>query len=214
MDRSHNPPAPKTRAQRQEETRRKLLDAARVVFTQRGFHGATLDEIARHAGYTKGAVYANFAGKDELFMALIDRHIDQNVGAQIEMARAVEHGEEVPAEDLASFFEQQFDQRWAILALEALLYAARERPEMMSEIAERYRQVDAATTQYLKDKAVDPPDNVDLLAIGQGALGEGLMLRHLIEPERITHEVIERVVDAVFDPPHRQAWREEPGSAR
>ncbi len=43
--------------------------AARTVFLRRGFHGASLDEIAEEAGYTKGAVYSNFAGKDDLYLA-------------------------------------------------------------------------------------------------------------------------------------------------
>ena len=44
------------------------------MFLRRGFHAATLDEIAEEAGYTKGAVYSNFAGKDDLFLALLAEH--------------------------------------------------------------------------------------------------------------------------------------------
>jgi AcrR family transcriptional regulator len=51
-----------TRSQRQEQTRAQLLDAALPVFLRRGFHGASLDEIAEEAGYTTGAVYSNFTG--------------------------------------------------------------------------------------------------------------------------------------------------------
>ena len=51
-------------------TRRHLLEAAGVVFARQGFHGATLDEVAATAGFTKGAVYSNFTSKDDLFLAL------------------------------------------------------------------------------------------------------------------------------------------------
>jgi AcrR family transcriptional regulator len=61
-----------TRAQRRQQTRARLLEAAGQVFARRGFHAATLDEVAEAAGYTKGAVYANFANKDGLFLALLD----------------------------------------------------------------------------------------------------------------------------------------------
>src|SRR5438067_7978208 len=68
------------RGRRQAETRRRLLAAAREVFGRRGFYDASLEEIADAAGYTTGAVYSNFAGKEELFLALLDdttaRHVD------------------------------------------------------------------------------------------------------------------------------------------
>ena len=62
----------KTRAERKQETRRRLLDAAAEVFARRGFHGASVEDIAAHAGFTQGALYANFAGKEGLFLAVID----------------------------------------------------------------------------------------------------------------------------------------------
>jgi AcrR family transcriptional regulator len=47
------------------------LDAALAVFAERGFNGASLDEVAAAAGLTKGAIYSNFASKDELFFAMM-----------------------------------------------------------------------------------------------------------------------------------------------
>src|SRR4029450_2260196 len=61
-----------TRTERQGQTRSQLLDAALRVFLRQGFHGASLDEIAEEAGYTTGAVYSNFKGKDDLFLAVLD----------------------------------------------------------------------------------------------------------------------------------------------
>jgi len=64
-----------TRPERKERTRTDLVAAAREVFERHGFHRASLEQIAEEAGYTKGAVYSNFAGKDELFLAVLDEHI-------------------------------------------------------------------------------------------------------------------------------------------
>ena len=61
-----------TRDERKERTRTDLLVSARRVFLERGFHRASLDEIALEAGYTKGAVYSNFADKDALFLAVLE----------------------------------------------------------------------------------------------------------------------------------------------
>ena len=69
-----------TRTERKARTRVDLLAAARRVFVERGFHAATLDDIAEEAGYTKGAVYSNFRGKDDLFLALLADHYEQRIG--------------------------------------------------------------------------------------------------------------------------------------
>lgn len=63
-----------TRERRLEQTRSLLLDAAEEVFAEKGFTTATLDDIARAAGYTKGAIYKHFATKEELFLAVSDRY--------------------------------------------------------------------------------------------------------------------------------------------
>lgn len=66
---------PLSRGERQRQTREALVDAARKVFVRAGYHGAGIDEIAHVAGYSKGAVYSNFAGKAELFLAVIDDNV-------------------------------------------------------------------------------------------------------------------------------------------
>ena len=63
-----------TRERRLERTRSLLLDAAEEVFAEKGFTPASLDDIARAAGYTKGAIYKHFATKEELFLAVSDRY--------------------------------------------------------------------------------------------------------------------------------------------
>ena len=57
-----------------QATQQKILAAAEAVFAEKGFTTATLDDIAQAAGYTKGAIYKHFAGKEELFLAVNDRY--------------------------------------------------------------------------------------------------------------------------------------------
>src|SRR3954451_21013746 len=69
-------PRPRPKAtERRAPTRRRLLDAAIEVVAKEGFDGASVDAIARKAGFSVGAVYSNFAGKDDLFLALFDEHV-------------------------------------------------------------------------------------------------------------------------------------------
>jgi AcrR family transcriptional regulator len=63
---------PLTADRRRQQTRDYLLQAAAVVFAERGFSAATLDEVAAAAGFTKGAVYSNFKNKEDLFLALLE----------------------------------------------------------------------------------------------------------------------------------------------
>ena len=69
-----------TRKQRQEHTRSCLLEAAGRVFARRGLTQASVDEVAADAGFTKGAVYANFGSKEELFLAMLDVRFAHRLG--------------------------------------------------------------------------------------------------------------------------------------
>jgi AcrR family transcriptional regulator len=66
-----------TPERRRQLTRDALVDAAAQVFARRGFDGASLDEIAETAGFTRGAIYKNFGGKEDLFFAVSDRVNEQ-----------------------------------------------------------------------------------------------------------------------------------------
>jgi AcrR family transcriptional regulator len=63
-------------------SREQLLGAAARVFARAGYHGASMSEIAAEAGFSKGALYWNFAGKEDLFFALLDE-LDEHLKALI-----------------------------------------------------------------------------------------------------------------------------------
>src|SRR5215204_1980792 len=66
-----------SRVERRAETCERLIDAAERRFKRDGFHATSVDAVAEDAGYTKGAVYSNFAGKEALFFAVYERHVEQ-----------------------------------------------------------------------------------------------------------------------------------------
>ncbi|MFA6117589.1 MAG: TetR/AcrR family transcriptional regulator [Sphingomonas sp.] len=79
----------KTRVEQQAETRARLLEAAETVFSNMGYHGSSIELVAAEAGYSKGAVYSNFASKEEMFLALLKVHMDRDleeVGQIVDMA--------------------------------------------------------------------------------------------------------------------------------
>src|SRR5437868_13441016 len=75
-----------TREESKAKTRERLLAAARIVFARDGFHGASVEEIASAAGFSTGALYSNFDGKEDLFLALMEHEIDEHAR---EIAEAV-----------------------------------------------------------------------------------------------------------------------------
>ena len=84
MDVSSNDKGRRTQAQRRATTRRALLDAARSLFAEKGYHGTAAEEIVRRAGLTRGALYHHFEDKKDLFRAVVDEmegEIDEEIEA-------------------------------------------------------------------------------------------------------------------------------------
>jgi len=65
--------AEEPRSARREATRQRILDAARIVFAEKGVIGATIEDICEQAGFTRGAVYSNFVDKEDVLQAVVDR---------------------------------------------------------------------------------------------------------------------------------------------
>ena len=127
---------PLTPERRRQQTREHLLAAAAEVFAERGFHGASLDEVAAVAGFTKGAVYSNFKNKEDLFLALFKANYDREMDA----IRAALKDSEVPPESRISDFvalirdqTTQVGRNFSLLYQEFSLYAARN-PEVREEL--------------------------------------------------------------------------------
>src|SRR5580704_19553287 len=100
-----------TRAEQQVRTRTRLIEAATKVFARRGFHQASVEEIAEEAGYSHGAVYSNFDGKADLFLAVFEDYMAQRVG---ELAQTqAELPDDAPLEIRARALADQWMQRLA-----------------------------------------------------------------------------------------------------
>src|SRR5271163_5060003 len=66
---------------RTEETQAKILDAALAIFSEQGFEKTQLDEVAARAGYSRGAIYAHYASKEELFLELMEQRVHARFAA-------------------------------------------------------------------------------------------------------------------------------------
>ena len=78
------------KAERKEETHRRMLSAASRSFRSSGFAGIGVDAIAKAAGATSGAFYAHFGSKDQAFRAALDLGLDEVIEglARLDMQNA------------------------------------------------------------------------------------------------------------------------------
>src|SRR5262245_33816957 len=94
-------PAIRTRSRQTERTaatRRKLLEAAKGIFARDGFEAARLEDIASGAGYTRGAFYANFDGKEDIFFALLEEWVRERTDSIVAVLKQADS----PADKLAA----------------------------------------------------------------------------------------------------------------
>lgn len=198
-------PRRRTQAERREETRRQLLIAAREIFGERGFGGATLDEISEAAGLSRGALYYNFpGGKEELFLALLDERIAERAGAvQHTFAPEAENPDEVvrqaqeAAADASTWMTSPDNREWRLLFFEFVLHAARDR-RFAKEFARREQNLRETLASVIRDRAEDlggrPPIPPEHLATGINALANGLALDTLVDAGAVPEDLFSTLI--------------------
>lgn len=191
-------------AERRAQTRQRLLDAAADVFARLGFHAATLDDIADAAGYTKGAVYSNFGSKDGLFLALLDRHLDDQL-TQVERLAATESGAELRTTlRRASSQHMGSGGAFGLLMLEFWLYAARD-DEVKAALAARYRRMRDRLAAMIAERKVAGSEVAGRRSPAEAAalvlaLDAGLFLQHVIDPDAVSPALRARAITDVINP--------------
>jgi AcrR family transcriptional regulator len=205
-----------SRAERKEQTRAELVATAREVFLERGFHGASLDEIAEAAGYSKGAVYSNFTSKDELFLAVLDAHFDSRARVLADVLLDEKELEaSVRAVARSMLAADEAEPGWTPLLLEFQAHASR-RPALSAEVAELRERFFAIAggliselgTRYGVVFALPPKE----IARGSNALARGLALDRLLTPGSVSNDVFEAMQTAftlglTVRPEHRRGER-------
>jgi AcrR family transcriptional regulator len=191
-----------TRHQKQEQTRQRLLDAATTVFARRGYQRATLEDIAREAGFTIGAVYSNFAGKEELFLALADREVEQRVSEIRAVGDAAARGDHVGAEAADQFREfVDSDPDWPLLFYEFWSFGVRN-PKTQAEFSKRRQAVRDALAETLERVAAQLGFQLRFpapqLATAISATLNGLAFERAADPDAIPDEVFAEFISAIL----------------
>jgi AcrR family transcriptional regulator len=206
-----------TREQSRANTRERLLAAARGVFARSGFHGASVEEIASAAGFSTGALYSNFDGKADLFLALMEREIDEH-------AREIEDA----VRERASISERATGgaRRWMtmierepellLLFMEFWAYGVRD-PQVREKVAARFAQMREVLTRLIADGVREFDLELALpaeqLAVAIDALADGIARQKLADPEAVPDDLMGRVLSLLFAAVTRPAGGKDTRSA-
>ncbi|SJM29352.1 TetR/AcrR family transcriptional regulator [Mesorhizobium delmotii] len=115
-----------TREQSQAQTRARLLASAREVVARDGYEGATVERIAEEAGYSKGAFYSNFVGKEDIFLYLLETHSGEDVVELQKLLGGISDGRALIRELSEWSNERASDPSLGMLALELFRRARRD----------------------------------------------------------------------------------------
>jgi AcrR family transcriptional regulator len=184
-----------TRAERQARTREELIEAAERLFTGEGFHATSVADVAAEAGYTTGAVYSNFASKEDLFLAVYERRAEAAVRhaertfAELEPAAALES----LAMDTAA--RRGRDDGWLAVFLEFWAHVVRT-PELRGRFAEIHARVMQPVADVV-DELTGGRDGAAVTA-AMNVMQIGLALERLTRPGVVDAELAARVVRLVL----------------
>jgi AcrR family transcriptional regulator len=192
-----------TRAERRARTRTELVDAAERLFTAQGFHATSLDAVAAEAGYTKGAVYSNFASKEDLFFAIYERRLEQRV-AEFEAIFATAPTALDGLREAARTAAPRSDRSdgWLAVFFEFWAHVLRHE-ELRERFARLHSRIidplEAGLRKHAEEVGEPLPEDPRKLATVRYAMQLGLQLERLTQPELIDTELGARMLTLSID---------------
>jgi AcrR family transcriptional regulator len=191
-----------TRAEQREQTRGCLVAAAAKVFTRRGYDNASLDEVAEEAGFTKGAVYSNFKGKEDLFLATIDTHFEERLQS-IKRVMQEEPDEQGTAHAAGMDFMDKLnrDPDYFVLFFEFWAYAQRN-PGVKKKFLPRVQRFRSALAELFEAKSdvtgLELPMPTEQLASMLIAMAAGVAMERELDPKSVPDDMYALMLQFFF----------------
>ncbi|WP_027793764.1 TetR/AcrR family transcriptional regulator [Paraburkholderia acidipaludis] len=190
-----------TREQSRDRTRERLLDAAQAIFTKKGFVGASVEDIALAAGYTRGAFYSNFGSKAELLVELLRRDHEAMQADLRAIFETETSREEMEARVTAYYSRMAQESQTFLLWVEAKLLAARDarfRARFTAFLKEKRDHLAEYIEEFSARAGTPMPLEPDLLVIGLIGLCDGVQFLSTADPQHVTPPVVEAVLSRFF----------------
>jgi AcrR family transcriptional regulator len=183
------------RSARRAQTRARLLEAAARVYTRRGFAGATLEEVASEAGFTKGAVYGHFGSKENLLLALVEEYLAGQVVEQMALFDRDRATWERPLAGSDNWMEllRENPDRFRLF-VELWAYAQRD-DRLRQRLADALAALRATFARFAAESIADagfmaPAGVSEQFANVMLGLGMGLAILKLSEPAAVPSELL------------------------
>lgn len=190
--------------------RERILTAARARFASDGFDKVSLEQIAEAAGFSKGAVYSNFAGKDELFFELAETIVDERIEVLRRLA-AEQPDADVPLVSRLGELARRIgtelgaigraDPAWQRLTLEFWL-RGHGNPELHRRLSEKRRQLLARIADSFRAESLAagfelPAPDARTLALAVAALSNGLGFESIIDADAVSPDLLGELLSQV-----------------
>ncbi len=189
--------------QKTEATRRALLAAAYRIFARDGFEASRIEDIAGATGHTRGAFYAHFNSKEDLFFALFEQESgDRLRDLSLVMERCPDSDGRLRA--LRKFYiGRASDRQWVMLALEFKLFALRH-PRLRARLARTHRRIRESLKLEIISKLIpelmkERRELREVRRVALEAVLNGLVLEHAYDPETISQAQANLVLGRMFD---------------
>jgi len=188
---------------RTEETRALLLKAAEELFVRDGYEGAQLAEISSLAGRTKGAVYAHFKNKEDLFLALFEVRTREYLDRLDAELAGCATKDELHHTLRGFFVALGQDRNWPILNLEFKLYSLRH-PQSKERLRKAYEEAKLTRHEEIYQKLYgqitdEQRHSMERKAAAAGPIMQGLILESHFEPELLSDQAIGELLGLFYD---------------
>lgn len=194
-----------TRTQQQQHTHERLLAAGRSVFMRRGFLAATVEEIVAEAGYTRGALYKHFGGKEGLWLAITEAQVEEHLRQLGDRLGSTSDRDELIEALIPggpAFGEGQ--PRWSVATYEFAAWIAGQ-PELAASVVADQRLREERIVELLERNCarlgIQPAMPLPQVVVLIGALGGSLALRRAVDPDTDVRAVAAGAIAAVFPTP-------------
>ncbi|MER3126048.1 TetR/AcrR family transcriptional regulator [Bacillus pumilus] len=171
--------------ERKEETRKLLLNSAVENFSKYGFHGVSIDKLTEYAGFSKGAFYAHFHSKEEIFLALLEQQMQLYV-------------EKMNQQSIQS---REENRTWSLLNMEFLLYSMRNeevRCQWSNMILQSVKQISQSLENLMKKENLTCALSSEEMAWAILSLENGVAIFHYISQDHIPIDLLEKSLKRII----------------
>ncbi|KIZ55702.1 TetR family transcriptional regulator, partial [Bacillus safensis] len=179
----------KTQSERKDETRKLLINSAVENFAKYGFHGVSIDKLAECAGFSKGAFYAHFHSKEEIFLALLEQqmqlHVEKINALLAEQPSLLHFPEKMNQQSIQ---RREENRTWSLLNMEFLLYSMRNeeaRRQWSNMILQSVKQISQSIENLINKENLTSTLSSEEMAWTILSLENGIAIFHFISQDHI-----------------------------